>query len=316
MFDQPKISVICPVYNGENFLKDLIQSLSNQSFEDYEIIFVNDGSTDRTISLLNNYAENDARVRLFSKVNEGQAIARNFAIQKAQGKYLCFVDSDDFVDKEWLLCLYNCIKKGYDFGACDYKRVSSDGDIVDVKEKKFPPVKLYTNLEMINLLISSRVEGFSCNKIYVRDIVLRHNVVFYHKAKAILEDLFFNYHYLKNVQNCYLSDKVGLFYRCNANSTSQGVSERNLEAMKIRRILIEDNYSKFISIHLEVSNVVNIMNSLKYCYTYKNKVLYEKILAFFNERKYISIVAFQKMSNKNKFKYLLLRLNINFFLKV
>lgn len=101
-----KISVIIPVYNVELYLKDCLDSVLNQSFRDIEVILVNDGSTDGSIDILNNYAKNDSRVRVINQENKGVSAARNTGLDLSNGEYILFVDSDDMLIENSLEHLY------------------------------------------------------------------------------------------------------------------------------------------------------------------------------------------------------------------
>lgn len=102
-----KFSIIIPVYNVEKFLRESLDSIVAQTFKDFEVICVNDGSTDNSLEILNEYANNDSRIKVISQENQGQGVARNNAIDIAQGEYLLFVDPDDFIEPNTLEVLYN-----------------------------------------------------------------------------------------------------------------------------------------------------------------------------------------------------------------
>lgn len=104
---KPKMSIIVPVYNVEKYLKECLNSIINQSLREIEVICVNDGSTDHSLEILNEYAKSDTRIRVISKVNDGLGAARNTGINHAYGEYLGFVDSDDFIDLNMFEELYN-----------------------------------------------------------------------------------------------------------------------------------------------------------------------------------------------------------------
>ena len=105
----PKISIIIPVYNVVRYVKSCIQSILDQSFTDYEAIIVNDGSTDDSMVIVQSLIKDDQRFRIINQANAGAGPARNTGIQAAKGDYLAFVDSDDTVHKDYLLCLYQTI---------------------------------------------------------------------------------------------------------------------------------------------------------------------------------------------------------------
>ena len=98
----PKFSIIIPVYNVEEYLEECLESIINQSFKDFEVICVNDGSTDNSLEILQKYAENDERFKVLNQENQGQGVARNNALNIANGEYILFVDPDDFIELNML----------------------------------------------------------------------------------------------------------------------------------------------------------------------------------------------------------------------
>ena len=94
---EPLVSIVIPVYNVENFVKDTLSSVCNQTYKNIEIICVDDGSTDNSLSVLNFYSEKDKRIKVLSQSNSGVSAARNNGIRAAEGEYICFLDSDDFM---------------------------------------------------------------------------------------------------------------------------------------------------------------------------------------------------------------------------
>lgn len=118
----PIISIIVPVYKVETYLNKCIDSILNQTFEDFELILVNDGSPDKCGEICEEYAKKDSRIRVFHKENGGQATARNFGIDVARGEYIGFVDSDDYIEPEMYEVLYNmCINDNCDMVNCSSK---------------------------------------------------------------------------------------------------------------------------------------------------------------------------------------------------
>lgn len=108
--EQPLISVIVPVYNVKEYLPRCLESLRRQTYENLELLLVDDGSTDGSGELCDRFAEEDARIRVFHKENGGSSSARNLGIEQAEGAYLGFVDSDDYVDREMYALLYAAIE--------------------------------------------------------------------------------------------------------------------------------------------------------------------------------------------------------------
>lgn len=105
------ISIITPVYQAEKYLENLINSIINQTYHDWELLLIDDGSTDGSAEICDCYAHKDNRIRVFHKANGGVASARNQAMDMAKGDYLAFADSDDWVEPNWLEQLYTIAKE-------------------------------------------------------------------------------------------------------------------------------------------------------------------------------------------------------------
>ena len=136
-----KISIIIPVYNGEKYIEKCLDSIKNQTFKDYEVLIINDGSKDNTKKLIEKYL-NDKRFKLFNRTNHGIGASRNFGLDESSGEYICFIDSDDYVDKKYLEKLYNKIlKENLDIVVCNYIELSEELNIEKFRryteERKF-----------------------------------------------------------------------------------------------------------------------------------------------------------------------------------
>lgn len=125
-----KVSVVVPVYNVEPYLDKCLNSLLNQSFEDFEVIIVNDGSPDKSALIIEKYVELNSKVfKSFTKKNGGLSDARNYGLKHVKGKYVTFVDSDDYVEKDYLRKLYNKIEgEDLDIVACNINEISIRGE--------------------------------------------------------------------------------------------------------------------------------------------------------------------------------------------
>ena len=139
----PKISVIVPVYNVEPYLHRCIDSVLAQSFTDFELILIVDGSPDNCGAICDDYAQKDDRVRAFHQNNSGQSAARNIGMDAAQGEWIAFVDSDDWIHKDYLMILLSGAEKDADVVICDCL-VSSNGreENLDYTHSKFQTISL------------------------------------------------------------------------------------------------------------------------------------------------------------------------------
>lgn len=157
-----KVSVIVPIYNSEKYLKRCIDSLINQTLSDMEFILINDGSTDSSDSIISSY--DDSRIKYFKRTNHGIGATRNFGIEHSKGKFIGFLDSDDYVEPDMFEKLYNdCINRNLDISICDFYKESSIIEKVVFNDFGITDLNCMPNMLMdINLA--------PWNKLYKRDI--------------------------------------------------------------------------------------------------------------------------------------------------
>ena len=133
-----KISIIIPIYNVEKYLERCINSIINQTYSNIEILLIDDGSTDSSPTICDNYQKKDNRIKVIHKQNGGLSDARNKGIEIATGEYLIFIDSDDYIEKNMVEVLYNdLIKNNADISICDYIKEYSDKKEIDNFDKKY-----------------------------------------------------------------------------------------------------------------------------------------------------------------------------------
>ncbi|WP_174721136.1 glycosyltransferase family 2 protein [Streptococcus periodonticum] len=137
----PIISIIIPVYNAEENISKCLDSILAQSFQDFEVILLNDGSTDNSLTILSSYASTYDKIRVIDKENEGVAVTRNRGITLAKGQYTMFMDNDDFIDKDYIETFYQAIcEKKLDLVIGGYKRINQDNQIIfsqDLQESEW-----------------------------------------------------------------------------------------------------------------------------------------------------------------------------------
>lgn len=171
MFKDPLLSVIVPVYNVENYIRECLQSLINQYYSNLDILLIDDGSKDKSSQICDEYAHLDDRIRVFHQVNQGLAKARNVGLENAKGEYITFLDSDDFLDIEMYSSLMDVIKK-YDvqIAACGMQ-LFCDGEIPEKCNVK-KNVKVYSREEVIKRYLYPQhcLDVVSCNKIFDRKL--------------------------------------------------------------------------------------------------------------------------------------------------
>ena len=220
MIKNPLISVIIPVYNVENFLHDCLNSVISQTYTNLEIILVDDGSSDKSGEICDEFAQKDNRIKVLHQKNSGQAVARNNALGIMQGEYLSFVDSDDIIDENYIQILFDLTKK-YDtkISMAGYKEFSKNEQIQSYKTENLQnnDEKL---LEPKDIFIGSCIgEPYYLTAVwrclFHRDIFV--NLRF--PAGEIHEDVAIWFEIFQNCKNIAISKQYIYFWRLNLNST-------------------------------------------------------------------------------------------------
>ena len=129
------ISVIVPIYNTEKYLKRALNSLLKQTYQDLEILLIDDGSTDSSLKICQEYAKKDHRIKVFHQENKGVSVVRNFGLSVAKGEYISFLDSDDYMEPNMLQTLYqNLIDTESDISVCHYQKFKDQISHIQVKK--------------------------------------------------------------------------------------------------------------------------------------------------------------------------------------
>ena len=262
MKEQPQVSIIVPVYNVENYIERCLNSLVNQTFKDIEIITINDGSTDKSLELINKYVKEDIRVSVIDLGDEGVSYCRNLGIEKANGKYIMFVDSDDWIDSNMIEAMYKKAEENkLDLVMCSYIREFKDHS----KEKIFnlPEEIIYKEDKVKNELLRKLVGpvkeelsnpemldalGTVWGKLYRTDIFKENKIKFVDlKEIGSAEDTLFNiftFNYLKKVM--FLNKPMYHYWRDNPKSVTSQYNSKLKEQRKV--------FFKYISDFIKENN--------------------------------------------------------------
>ena len=181
--EKPLVSVIIPVYNVEQYLRQCLDSVVNQTLKDIEIICVNDSSTDNSLAILNEYAARDSRIKVITQPNGGAGAARNNGLSASTGKYLSFLDSDDFFEPDMLELAYEKAEEDKaDFVVFQSDQYYTDDDkFVQVawtlREKEIPPYTPFSHRQMTDNIFKVFV-GWAWDKLYNREFVEQNHLLF------------------------------------------------------------------------------------------------------------------------------------------
>lgn len=313
------ISIIIPVYNVENYLERCINSILNQTYKQFEAIFINDGSIDNSLDILKKYQEKDKRILIIDKVNAGTGEARNDGLARARGEFISFLDSDDWYEENYLEELYKNLKENNsDISMCNLKVIYDDieknhntnvysFDKIDIKEN---PEKI---LEILGMPVL-------WNKLYKRELIVKNNIKF--PNYSFSEDVEFLYKLFLQVKIISKLEKNLYNYYQRSNSATKKIEIKTIEQVKKVLINLENyvdkNYpenKKIFNLYkiqflysvsivflskingnLELKRKINLQNKellkgIKIFEIYKNK----KILLYYSAIKLKKVLLFSKI---------------------
>lgn len=299
------ISIIVPVYNVEKYVGKCIESILHQTYADFELILVNDGSTDTSYEICCKYAEKDERIRLINKENGGLSSARNRGIDVCKGDFITFVDSDDYISKFMLSELYKyIIENSADISMCSFKRVEEFEEIKDIKVSG--EIEILSSRNCFERIYSSQVDEFTVawGKLYKRKLFenIRYPEGKIHEDEFVTYKLFYAankivylnrklYFYLIRSQSIMHStfsknslvrldayeERVCFFEQIKEKELAALTSKRFIEKASEYYVLMKDNDKVEIR-----SRAVNLYN------TYSKYFFYEGL------REKITIITFSK----------------------
>lgn len=247
----PKFSIIVAAYNAGHYIHRLFQSIENQNFRDFEVIVVNDGSTDNTVSICNEIQSRDQRFKVFNKPNGGVSSARNLGIQHARGEYLIFWDADDYVPNNTLEVFAKAIDQyNSDIIIGQYQEILSDGTIIN-RTTPLPKDTLFDNIYITQSILRYALTpnsffGSCWVKTFRRKVFTQHSIRFPNRRRA--EDWMVNIEFLRHAQSAVaINDIVYYYVRNDQSAMSKPFPEQTQlweETMQIKRSLINDfNYN-------------------------------------------------------------------------
>lgn len=213
MKQNPLITVIVPVYKVEKYLVQCVNSIKNQTYQNLEIILVDDGSPDKCPQMCDEIAKSDSRITVIHKENGGLSDARNVATAVAKGEYITFIDSDDCVNQNYIEILYRLIEdNNAEISVCNIVRFVDKLPSVDVNIKD---LKVLSNIKaMESMFYQIELEFFACCKMYKSEIVKRNP---YPKGR-LYEDVFTTYKMLYEANKVAIIQNKLYYYRDNPNS--------------------------------------------------------------------------------------------------
>ena len=286
------ISIIIPVYNSSLYLEECIGSLYRQGIgnERFEVLLIDDGSTDNSLSIAEKLAIKYGNIKIFHQENQGQAVARNLGIDKAWGRYLMFVDSDDYILDGSLLPLINQISnKDLDCLGFGIEFENSTGKIIN-SIKHIPNGEIYSGEHAV---LNFDIIGSVCSYIFKTSILIENNIRF--KKGFVHEDAEFCLRIFPKIKTISFSNKIAYHYCYNPSSTDRSsnidsiikrINSDLIIACEIKKHISSGDFSKSIANHYDkISNsliVSHYLSIFKVKHSYQIELSYFSFIKNFN----------------------------------
>lgn len=232
MESNQRISVVVPVYNAGKYLARCLDSICEQTYQNLEIILVDDGSTDHSLELEKQYQQHDNRIRVIAQKNSGPAVARNTGLDAVSGKYVVFIDSDDYVTTEYIERLYR-LQQEYqaDIACCLMQKTFAEDRVYQEKDSN-PTIKMYSGEEALQRLLYRKNDMYasSCLKLYKTELL---QGIRFPTKDIYAEDMSVVYRALAKSRSVVVMQEAMYYYFQRGNSIMHSFDERKMRVLNI-----------------------------------------------------------------------------------
>lgn len=283
-----KISIIVPIYNSELYLERGVKSILNQTFKEFELLLIDDGSTDKSSIICDKYKQIDSRVKVIHKSNEGVSASRNLGITLANGEFIMFMDSDDTMEYDTVEYLYSLINKYEADVVCCNAKMYKGGILksdININEE----IKVYNNDEIISEYSKNGLFLHAVwNKLYSKRLLEKNK---FNENIAYAEDALFNFNILSDSKRLVKSNLPKYNYFINEGSTVTKINEKRLDILRFQCEifnLLKNKYNKYTEnitrdfIKSSISIVIDMANT-----KIKNKDILIELRKVIRENQYI-----------------------------
>lgn len=307
----PRISIIMPVYNKRSYLERSLDSVLNQDFSDYELVAVDDGSTDDSLTILDAYRSRDERIRIIHTENHGVSHARNLGLENADGEYVVFLDADDELKRNYLSSLYEAIQKNdVDIVIQGITKISPDGSCKDIgsglKDGIYQLSELL--LPFATIQKNTGLFGYCFSKIYVSKLIKN---IRFDECLDLAEDFDFNLKVYKRVKTMYIENQSSYHYYLDLEGSSTDVGDEDIDYAG--QFIVNCRYRDFLkdagSYNGNNTKIINdrILTNAYYMLFYSDKKSFKDRCKLFKD----NMDDFSGLQIKNRFERSVLHLVFN-----
>ncbi len=260
-----EVSIIVPAYNVEDYIEKCIDSILNQSYKNFELLIIDDGSSDNTADICKAYLK-DKRIKLICQKNSGVSNARNKGINMAKGKYIAFIDADDELAENYIEKMLKTLEATKsEMTCCSYSK-----DIEEMKNNNEQENYILSSAEFISQITKNNLEEcYIWNKLFIRDIIIKNNI-FFEENIIIWEDMLFLLKYILKIKKISTLKSILYYYRTRENSAVNcNESIKKIECKvkvleEIMKLSIDnENFVKLVK-RKYINNLINLLfKSLK-----------------------------------------------------
>lgn len=223
------ISVVLPVYNVEKYLEQCLTSICNQTFKNFELIIVNDGSTDNSLNIINSFRKKCSNIKYIEQKNQGLSVARNNAIHVAEGDYIIFIDSDDFISTNMLEDMYRkAIETSAEVVICNYYEFKESEPLSNFEVKiNANESKIYNGQEVSIMMLNLDISGVTWNKLLNLNRLKQSNIQF--EPGRYTQDWYPIFKYISQCNRVSFVNKAHYHYRIRLGATTSKKTVKRLE---------------------------------------------------------------------------------------
>lgn len=326
MLENKKISIIVPVYNNEKYIDECVESVLCQTYENWELILINDGSTDNSLSVCEKYKK-DCRVKVVSQENSGVSATRNKGIELATGDYVTFIDSDDFVSNDYCSLLFSFMSENVSMVVLGLQKLMSDGKLKKIRHRLKEGYYSFAELQD-KIIDDGTLSGFTlhstCSVLYRKELLINNSIYFNSEIKYNEDGLFNALYFLSAKKKAYIDYNITPYtYRENVLSATHMVDltsemyEANRRLVEMSVLSTAKSFSSSDNFNVQLKRRKATLFLEEAIYALKRKNIdysnFKSLIKKYNIKENISTVCFSDMKTTKRVLVLLLRFKLYLF---